>query len=83
MNKKKQKVIIVLGPTASGKSGIALKLAKQFNGFLISADSRQVYKQMDIGTNKDPGVWKEGKYYLVGEDSGFKSQEPGKIRSKD
>ncbi|MBT5503552.1 tRNA (adenosine(37)-N6)-dimethylallyltransferase MiaA [Candidatus Falkowbacteria bacterium] len=82
MNKKKQKVIIVLGPTASGKSGIALKLAKQFNGFLISADSRQVYKQMDIGTNKDPGVWKEGKYYLVGEDSGFKSQEPGKIKEQ-
>ena len=66
----KRKIIIVLGPTASGKSSIALKLAKQFNGFLISADSRQVYKQMNIGTNKDKGVWRDGKFFLGNETPG-------------
>lgn len=59
-----KKVIIIHGPTASGKSSLALKLAKNFNGFLISADSRQVYRQLDIGTNKDQGQWVNGKYLL-------------------
>ncbi|MDO8734471.1 MAG: tRNA (adenosine(37)-N6)-dimethylallyltransferase MiaA, partial [Elusimicrobiota bacterium] len=45
-------VIVILGPTASGKSDVAVKLAKELNGEIISADSRQVYKYMDIGTNK-------------------------------
>jgi tRNA dimethylallyltransferase len=52
-----KKVVIIVGPTASGKSDIALKLAKKYNGYLISADSRQIYKGMDIGTNKDKGAW--------------------------
>jgi len=46
-------LITILGPTASGKTSIAAKLAKDFNGEIISADSRQVYKGMDIGTGKD------------------------------
>ncbi|HDO23680.1 MAG TPA: tRNA (adenosine(37)-N6)-dimethylallyltransferase MiaA, partial [bacterium] len=46
------KVIVILGPTASGKSEMAVKLAKKFNGEIISADSRQVYRGMDIGTGK-------------------------------
>ncbi len=46
------KIIIILGPTASGKSGLAVSLAKKFNGEVISADSRQVYRGMDIGTGK-------------------------------
>jgi len=46
------KIIVILGPTASGKSDLAVKIAKQFNGEIISADSRQVYKGMDIGTGK-------------------------------
>lgn len=62
----KRKIIIVLGPTASGKSGLAIELAKKFNGFLISADSRQVFKKMDIGTNKDILVEKDGKYFVDG-----------------
>lgn len=49
---KLPKIIVVLGPTASGKSDLALKLAKKFNGEVISADSRQVYKGLDIGTGK-------------------------------
>ena len=47
-----KKLIVILGPTASGKSETAIKLAKKFNGEIVSADSRQVYKEMDIGTGK-------------------------------
>ncbi len=46
------KILIILGPTSSGKSDIAIKLAKKFDGEIISADSRQVYRGMDIGTGK-------------------------------
>ena len=49
---QKPKLIVVLGPTASGKSDLAVKLAKEINGEIISADSRQVYKGMNIGTGK-------------------------------
>lgn len=49
---KRSKIIVILGPTASGKSDIAVSLAKKFNAEIISADSRQVYKGLDIGTGK-------------------------------
>lgn len=52
MKKQVPKIIVVLGPTSSGKSGVAIELAKKFNGEVISADSRQVYSGMDIGTGK-------------------------------
>jgi len=53
MNKEfNKKLIVVLGPTSSGKSDVAVKLAKLVKGEVISADSRQVYKRMDIGTGK-------------------------------
>ena len=55
---KPKKVIVILGPTSSGKTNLAVKLAKQFNGEIISADSRQVYKGMDVGTGKDLGEYK-------------------------
>ncbi len=45
--------VVVLGPTASGKTTLACELALQLNGEIISADSRQVYKRLDIGTGKD------------------------------
>ena len=48
----KKKVIVILGPTASGKSSLAVEIAKKINGEIISADSRQVYKGLDIGTGK-------------------------------
>ncbi len=48
---KTQRLIVILGPTASGKSELAVKLAKKFNGEIISADSRQVYKRMIVGTD--------------------------------
>ncbi len=50
--KKVCKIIVVLGPTAVGKSDIAVRLAKKIGGEVISADSRQVYKGLDIGTGK-------------------------------
>jgi len=46
------KLLVILGPTASGKSDLAIKIAKFFNGEIVSADSRQVYKEMNIGTAK-------------------------------
>ena len=48
----KRKIIVILGPTASGKSALAVKLAKKINGEIVSADSRQVYKELDIGSGK-------------------------------
>jgi tRNA dimethylallyltransferase len=50
---KNKKIIVILGPTASGKTGMGVKLAYKYNGEIVSADSRQVYKGMDVGTGKD------------------------------
>jgi tRNA dimethylallyltransferase len=49
---KKPAILVILGPTASGKSDLAVTLAKKLNGEIVSADSRQVYKGLDIGTGK-------------------------------
>lgn len=49
------KVIAVVGTTASGKSDLAIELAQTFNGEILSVDSRQIYKDMNIGTNKEAG----------------------------
>lgn len=70
---KLPKVVIILGPTATGKTKLALKLALKFDGEIISADSRQVYREMDIGTGKDlesyqiniNGKLKKIKYHLI------------------
>jgi tRNA dimethylallyltransferase len=48
----KPKIIVIVGPTASGKTALSIKLARRFGGEVISADSRQVYRGMDIGTGK-------------------------------
>jgi len=52
MNDRKQKLIIIAGPTASGKTSLATEMAYEFNGEIINADSMQVYRYMDIGTAK-------------------------------
>lgn len=52
-----KKVITIIGPTACGKSKLAIEIAKKFNGFLVCADSRQIYKNLNIITGKDVGVW--------------------------
>jgi len=61
--------ITILGPTASGKTKLAVQIAYLFNGEIISADSRQVYKEMDIGTGKDLSEYKihglEIPYHLI------------------
>lgn len=57
----KRKIIVILGPTASGKSALAVKIAKKINGEIISADSRQVYKGLNIGSGKVNGKWLKNK----------------------
>jgi tRNA dimethylallyltransferase len=58
------KLIVILGPTASGKTDLSLKLAKKFKGEIVNADSRQIYRGMNIGTGKV--VDKNGvKHYLL------------------
>lgn len=52
MNRPNKKIIVILGPTSAGKSDVAVKLARKFDGEVISADSRQIYRGMDIGTGK-------------------------------
>ena len=52
--------IVILGPTASGKTGISIELAKKLNGEIISADSRAIYQGMDIGTAKPSLEEREG-----------------------
>jgi len=48
-----KKIIAIVGPTASGKTALAVKIAREFNGEIVSADSRQVYRGLDLGTGKE------------------------------
>ncbi len=59
------KLIVILGPTATGKTKLAVDLASKLNGEIISADSRQIYKGMNIGTGKDLKEYKKTKYHLI------------------
>jgi tRNA dimethylallyltransferase len=61
------KIIVILGPTSSGKSSIAIKLAKKFSGEIISADSRQIYRGMDVGTGKISGKYDEKNKTFISE----------------
>lgn len=63
--KQEIKLITILGPTASGKTGRAVLLCRRFNGEVISADSRQVYSRMDIGTGKDLFEYGNIPYHLI------------------
>ena len=63
-----KKLLVILGPTGTGKTDLALEIAKKFDGELVSADSRQIYTGMDIGTGKLPSsgeVEKHKNYWLV------------------
>lgn len=60
-----KKLITILGPTASGKTSLAARLAEEIGGEIISADSRQVYKGMDIGTGKDIADYGTVPYHLI------------------
>ena len=66
-----QEMITILGPTASGKTPVAARLAAEIGGEIISADSRQVYRRMDIGTGKDLGD-----YVVRSQESGVRRQIP-------
>lgn len=62
----KPKVIVICGPTASGKTALSIELAKQINGEIVSADSMQIYEKMDIGTAKPDKEEMDGiKHYLI------------------
>jgi tRNA dimethylallyltransferase len=75
MIKYKKPIIVIAGPTASGKSSLALKLAKDINGYIINADSRQIYKELKVGTAQpipdhiDKDIWyiQNIKHYLYGQ----------------
>ena len=60
------KPIVLCGPTASGKTELALALARQTNGIIVSADSRQVYRHLTAGTAKPKGTWEHGVYLVEG-----------------
>lgn len=63
---EKQKVIVICGPTASGKTALSIELAKKINGEIVSADSMQIYKDMNIGTAKPTQEEMQGiKHYLL------------------
>ncbi len=64
---QKNKVIVICGPTASGKTALSIELAKQINGEIVSCDSMQIYKDMNIGTAKPTTEEMQGiKHYLIG-----------------
>ena len=69
MDKKEYRLTVVLGPTASGKTRYAVRLAGETGAEIVSADSRQIYRGMDIGTGKDLGEYVYGgrpvPYHLI------------------
>lgn len=66
MEEKKPTVIVICGPTASGKTSLGIKLANKINGEIISCDSMQIYKKMDIGTAKPTAAErKEATHHLI------------------
>ena len=87
-------LIVIVGPTASGKTGLSIKLAKEFNGEIISADSRAIYRGLDIGTAKPSieerrGVvhWgidlvNPGEYYTAADFKRYADAEIDDIRSR-
>ena len=63
---QKPKVIVICGPTASGKTALSIELAKKVNGEIVSCDSMQIYKDMNIGTAKPTKEEMQGiKHYLL------------------
>lgn len=60
------KPFVLCGPTASGKTELALELARKTGGAVLSADSRQVYKRLTVGTAKPAGAWQNGLYWVDG-----------------
>ncbi len=88
MGKTKPKLLVICGPTATGKTQLVLQLAKKLDGILVSADSRQVYKYMDIGTGKDVknilgyNLVNPNEEFSVSQYSRFASQKIQEIQGK-
>ena len=59
------KIVVVTGPTATGKTSLAVALARKFDAEIVSVDSRQIYRHMDLGTGKDLAEYGEVKYHLI------------------
>ena len=59
------KIVVVTGPTATGKTSLAVALARKFDAEIVSVDSRQVYRHMDLGTGKDLAEYGDVKYHLI------------------
>ncbi len=91
---KNPPLIVIVGPTASGKTGLAIDIAKQYNGEIICADSRSIYKGADIGTAKPSPVeqlavphWgldlvEPGDYFSVADFKKYANQKIDEIRSR-
>lgn len=61
-----EKVIVICGPTASGKTNLSIELAKKIQGEIVSCDSMQIYQEMDIGTAKPTQEERQGiRHYLL------------------
>jgi len=83
------KCVVIIGPTSSGKTSAALRLCKEFNGEIIAADSRQIYKYLDVGTGKLPldivgtEINKEAGFWEINGQKvwGYDLVEPGKYFS--
>ncbi len=65
VEKTSTEMLVITGPTASGKTGRAVDVAKAVGGEIISADSRQLYRGMDIGTGKDLGEYGDVPYHMI------------------
>ena len=59
------KIIVISGPTATGKTALAVRLAQLLDGEIVSVDSRQVYRSMDLGTGKDLDEYGDVPYHLI------------------
>ena len=62
---EKTSLLVILGPTASGKTSRAVDIAQRINGEIISADSRQLYRGMDLGTGKDLEEYGDVPYHMI------------------
>ena len=63
---QKKKAVVIIGPTAVGKTATSIKLAQKFNGEIISGDSMQIYRHLDIGTAKvKPAEMAGIRHYLL------------------
>lgn len=65
MNESQRRILAIVGPTATGKTGFAVEIARQADGEIISGDSRQIYRGMDLGTGKDLEEYQEIPYHMI------------------